>query len=72
MQSTKQRQHTPVAALLAMALGWALLGSAAKKAIQAGSLMEGEGWLAGLGRCELRWQRGAAAGSSGGDGVREA
>ena len=29
MQSTKQRQHTPVAALLAMALGWALLGSAA-------------------------------------------
>jgi len=29
MQSTKQRQHTPIAALVVMGLGWALLGSAA-------------------------------------------
>ena len=30
MQSTKQRQHKPIAALVVMALGWALLGSAAQ------------------------------------------
>lgn len=30
MQPTKQRQHTPTAALVVMALGWALLGSAAQ------------------------------------------
>ena len=29
MQSTKQRQHMPIAALVVMGLGWALLGSAA-------------------------------------------
>ena len=30
MQSTKQRQHKPIAALVVMALGWALLGSTAQ------------------------------------------
>ena len=30
MQPTKQRQHKPIAALVVMALGWALLGSAAQ------------------------------------------
>jgi cobalt-zinc-cadmium efflux system outer membrane protein len=30
MQPTKQRQHTSIAALVVMALGWALLGSAAQ------------------------------------------
>ena len=30
MQSTKQPQHKPIAALVVMALGWALLGSAAQ------------------------------------------
>ena len=30
MQPTKQRQHTSIAALAVMALGWALLGSAAQ------------------------------------------
>ena len=29
MQSTKQRPHTPIAALVVIGLGWALLGSAA-------------------------------------------
>ena len=53
MQPTKQRQHTSIAALAVMALGWALLGSAA----QAQTAHPGTAPLTLQALFEQAWQR---------------
>lgn len=53
MQPTKQRQHTPIAALVVMALGWALLGGAA----QAQTANPGTAPLTLQALFEQAWQR---------------